>query len=124
MKAILDEARALLMRSPRGGVRFTKFRISLETPKTAAFIVQELKKWARRTFGKVGGWGVTASFGGPSGKMAVRADCDALPIKEETGLPFASKNGLMHACGHDAHTAMALEPRSCFSLERASLPAR
>ncbi len=41
--------------------------------------------------------------------IAIRADIDALPITEETGLPFASKNpGKMHACGHDCHTAMLL----------------
>lgn len=41
--------------------------------------------------------------------IALRADLDALPIHEETGLPFASQNpGLMHACAHDGHTAMAL----------------
>lgn len=40
--------------------------------------------------------------------IAFRADMDALPIKEETNLSFASKNGCMHACGHDAHTAILL----------------
>lgn len=61
------------------------------------------------------GYGVTALIHGTgTGKgadkcIAVRADMDALPITEETGLPFASKNeGVMHACGHDGHMAMAL----------------
>ena len=48
--------------------------------------------------------------GGKPGKtVALRADIDALPVEEETGLPFASKNpGVMHACGHDNHIAMLL----------------
>ncbi len=40
--------------------------------------------------------------------FAIRTDCDGLPIIEETGLEFASKNGNMHACGHDGHMAMAM----------------
>ena len=41
--------------------------------------------------------------------LGIRADMDALPIEEKTGLPFASKKpGVMHACGHDAHTAVLL----------------
>lgn len=56
----------------------------------------------------VGGNGIIVDIiGGKIGKtIALRADFDALPITEQTGLPFASKNvGVMHACGHDAHTA-------------------
>lgn len=52
---------------------------------------------------------VTIDSGKPGKTLAIRADFDALPIKEETGLPFASENeGVMHACGHDAHTAYML----------------
>jgi len=52
---------------------------------------------------------VTIDSGKPGKTIAIRADFDALPIEEDTGLSFASKNkGVMHACGHDAHTAYML----------------
>ncbi|NGP61384.1 amidohydrolase [Paenibacillus thiaminolyticus] len=59
----------------------------------------------------VGGNGVvvTIDSGKPGKTLAIRADFDALPITEQTGLPFASQNpGVMHACGHDGHTAYML----------------
>ncbi|MGN1052686.1 MAG: M20 family metallopeptidase, partial [Candidatus Scatosoma sp.] len=54
--------------------------------------------------------GIVALIGGKKkGKtFLLRADMDALPVREETGLPFAAENGNMHACGHDMHTAMLL----------------
>ena len=53
--------------------------------------------------------GLTATVGKKEGKVfLIRADMDALPIKEESGVEFASQNGRMHACGHDMHTAMLL----------------
>ena len=60
-------------------------------------------------FGGERGVVVTIKGSKPGKTIAIRADFDALPIKEETGLPFASKNeGVMHACGHDGHTAYML----------------
>lgn len=59
----------------------------------------------------VGGNGVVATLRGkhPGKTIAIRADFDALPIWEENDVPYKSKNpGVMHACGHDAHTAIAL----------------
>lgn len=83
-----------------------------ELPQTAAVVTRELSKLnldeVKTSQGR--GYGVYATLkGGKPGKtLALRADMDALPIKEATGLPFASSNGNMHACGHDAHTAMLL----------------
>jgi amidohydrolase len=60
-------------------------------------------------FGGERGIVVTIQGSKPGNTIAIRADFDALPIHEETGLPFASKNeGVMHACGHDGHTAYML----------------
>lgn len=49
---------------------------------------------------------ITGTKAASSKRVLLRADMDALTIQEETGLPFASQNGSMHACGHDTHTAM------------------
>ena len=59
----------------------------------------------------VGGHGVVATIGDPNAAFAVgiRADMDALPIQEKADVPFASQNpGVMHACGHDMHTAILM----------------
>ena len=58
---------------------------------------------------RIAGTGVVGLIGAGGKCAALRADIDALPIDEETGLPYASKNpGVMHACGHDMHTSMLL----------------
>jgi hippurate hydrolase len=65
--------------------------------------------------------GIIAELPGRPGLpgVALRADMDALPIQEETGLPFASRcQGLMHACGHDGHTAMLLGAAELLSREK------
>ncbi|AHI56486.1 amidohydrolase [Listeria ivanovii] len=62
--------------------------------------------------------------GGKRGKtIALRADFDALPVTEETGLPFKSKNeGVMHACGHDGHTAYMLVLADCLISLKENIP--
>jgi amidohydrolase len=62
--------------------------------------------------------------GGDNGRaVLLRGDMDALPMPEETGLPFASRNpGMMHACGHDAHSAMLVGAARALSARRAELP--
>lgn len=64
----------------------------------------------------------TGQRGGSGSVLLLRADMDALPIHEETGLPFASQTaGAMHACGHDAHTAMLLGAANVLSRLRSTL---
>ncbi|WP_088102248.1 M20 family metallopeptidase [Halalkalibacter urbisdiaboli] len=85
--------------------------LSFKEEKTPRMIADYLVKLGVEVKCGVGGRGVVGYIkGGKPGKtVALRADFDALPIQEETGLPFASKNpGVMHACGHDGHTATLL----------------
>ncbi len=85
--------------------------LRMDTPWTESRIVDYLRSFGIQDIHQgIGGHGVAAMIcGEKDGKcLGIRADCDGLPIKEETGLPFASTNGSRHACGHDAHTAIAL----------------
>ncbi len=92
--------------------------LSFEEVETAAFIANYQKELGLEVRTNVGGNGVVARLkGGKPGKtVAIRADFDALPIQEENDVPYKSKNdGVMHACGHDAHTAIALGIAKAFS---------
>ncbi len=79
---------------------------------TTAFIMEKLKNWGIETRPNGDKTGVIGTLcGGTAGTktVALRADIDALPVREKTGLEFASKNdGVCHACGHDIHTATLL----------------
>lgn len=85
--------------------------LSHEEEQTAAYIAQVLRDMGLEPTEHVGKHGVVALIKGsaPGKCVGLRADFDALPVTEATGLPFASENpGVAHACGHDAHTAMLL----------------
>ncbi len=78
---------------------------------TAAYIAQVLRDMGLKPVENVGGYGVVALIEGknPGKVVGLRADIDALPLTECTGLPFASQNpGVAHSCGHDTHAAMLL----------------
>ena len=83
--------------------------IGFDLPQTTAYVADRLREIGLEPKEIVPG-GLVTTIGDPSrGRcFMLRADMDALPLREETGLPFASQNGFMHACGHDAHTAMLL----------------
>ena len=85
--------------------------LSLQEKATAAFVQDRLTELGIPFEAGVGGHGVVATLtrGHAQGRVGLRADMDALPITEDTGLPYASKtSGVMHACGHDGHTASLL----------------
>src|SRR5262245_40097966 len=88
--------------------------ILYEVHRTAGVVADKLKAFGCDEvvpgIGKTGVVGVIKGRKGTSGKViGMRADMDALPMTEATGLPYASKTpGKMHACGHDGHTAMLL----------------
>ncbi|MGA3399386.1 MAG: M20 aminoacylase family protein [Acetobacteraceae bacterium] len=108
----------ILDRARRYHDELTEFRrdihahpeLGLEEHRTAERVANKLAEWGvevHRGVGKTGVVGVLRNGDGPA--IGLRADMDALPIHEETNLPYSSRNaGRMHACGHDGHTTMLL----------------
>jgi amidohydrolase len=85
--------------------------LSNEEQKTASLVASILRDAGLEVRTGIGGHGVLGLLEGarPGGCVALRADMDALPFVEKTGVPWASQvKGVMHACGHDTHTAMLL----------------
>ena len=85
--------------------------LGFEVFETAKLVSGTLDRLGIRQRSGVGGTGVVGVIegAGPGKTVAIRADLDALPIDEQSGVSFASKvPGKMHACGHDVHTAIAL----------------
>jgi amidohydrolase len=85
--------------------------LAFEEIRTASRIAQELAALGVAARTEIGRTGIVATIEGarPGPTLAIRGDMDALPIEEQTGLPFASRAaGKMHACGHDVHSATLL----------------
>ena len=103
MESFVIEARRRLHEYPEVG---------FELDKTLEFLRSELDKMGVEYTEKYGKSSIVATINPEKTNftIGIRADIDALPVTEETDLPFKSKNeGKMHACGHDAHTAIALD---------------
>ena len=99
LKAAITADRRTLHQNPEAGP---------DLPETAAYVKRRLEEMGYAPRDLAGG--VTADItGADTGRcILLRADMDALRVREETGLEFRSENGNMHACGHDCHTAMLL----------------
>lgn len=86
--------------------------LSFQERETAEFVSNKLTEWGIKHKTNIGGFGVVAQIDGNNPEKAtiiLRADMDALPITERTNCEYKSQNqGVSHACGHDAHTAMLL----------------
>src|SRR6187401_2951349 len=87
--------------------------INYDVFETAKFVAEKLKAFGCDDvvtgIGRTGVVGIIKGTLGAGSTVGLRADMDALPIREESGKPYASRNpGKMHACGHDGHSAMLL----------------
>lgn len=85
--------------------------LAFQERRTSKLIASRLSSWGYEVATDIAGTGIVATLARGNGKkaLAIRADMDALPIEEATGLDYASNNpGVMHACGHDGHTTILL----------------
>ncbi|MEM6441456.1 MAG: M20 aminoacylase family protein [Pseudomonadota bacterium] len=87
--------------------------IGFEEVRTSGIVADKLREWGvdevHAGIGKTGVVGIVQGNQGPGRSIGLRADMDALPIEEQTNLPWRSQTtGVMHACGHDGHTAILL----------------
>ncbi len=94
--------------------------LAYEEHRTSALVADKLRQWGYSVTTGLGGTGVVGQLVRGTGKVRIglRADMDALPIEENNGLAWSScKPGLMHACGHDGHTAMLLAAAQMLALQ-------
>ena len=95
--------------------------LAYEEHATSELVAARLAEWGYQVHRGLAGTGVvgTLKVGSGTRRIGIRADMDALPIHEATGLPYASRHaGKMHACGHDGHTAILLAAARGLAQER------
>ena len=95
--------------------------LGFEELETSRLVAEKLKSLGYEVTERLGGTGVVGRLkvGDGTRAIGIRADMDALPILEDTGLPYASQlHGKMHACGHDGHTAILLAAAQYFAQTR------
>ena len=101
--------------------------LGFDLPNTLSLVRRELQKLEIPFTEQLGRSSIVACLNGgcKTRTVGLRADMDALPIQEKTGLPYASRTpGKMHACGHDAHTAMLLGTAKALKAVEQELPCR
>jgi len=101
--------------------------LGLEEARTAGIVADHLEQLGLSVSRNVGQTGVVGLLegNGPGKTLMLRADMDALPIQEENDVSYRSQNpGVMHACGHDGHTAILLAVAEVLSAHRDEIPGR
>ncbi|MCD8022901.1 MAG: M20 family metallopeptidase [Lachnospiraceae bacterium] len=107
-EVILNEAKALESEIVENRRQIHAIaEVGMDLPQTVEFVMTKLKEYGYEPQ-RCGKAGVSATVGNGGKCILLRADMDALPVREESGLPFAATNGNCHACGHDCHPAMLL----------------
>ena len=97
--------------------------LSFQEYETAAFVERELSALGITDTKRIASTGITFTIGSGDKTIALRADMDALPILEQNDVSYKSKNdGVMHACGHDVHTASLLGASMVLSQLREEIP--
>ncbi len=122
--AIMDSISLSYLRATRRKLHALA-ELSGKEYETSAFITAELKRFGYKPV--AAGTGVLCDAGKGSGRIAFRADIDALPIRENvdvTGCDFAAEGNVMHACGHDGHTANLLNVARIYSETPPPVPIR
>ena len=94
--------------------------VAFSLPHTRKIIIDHLVREGVE-YKEIGKGSVVARLGRGERGILLRADMDALPMEEKSDLPFSSKNGCMHACGHDMHTAMLLGAISLLNVQKEKL---